>query len=251
MHSNVSRNRRAAAVYGLVIGVVLALAVLAFVFKSAEFRGNTNNIIGGIVVGAAVIGGWYISSNVMVGTEDESFGLQNFVAEQWDMYASEEDVKPADSRPLSAQSFTFINPMGQSVGYASAGFDATMLTFGVMAVAGVILGSFLWAMVSGGFRFEWFASFKDFLNHFVGAILMGFGGVLAMGCTIGQGVTGISTLALGSFVTFAAIVFGSALTMKVAYYRMVYEEASFMQAFATALVDMRMLPGSMRKLEAI
>jgi uncharacterized membrane protein YedE/YeeE len=235
----------------LVIGVVLALAVLAFVFKSAEFRGNTNNIIGGIVVGAAVIGGWYISSNVMVGTEDESFGLQNFVAEQWDMYAGENDVKPADSRPLSPQSFTFINPMGQTIGYGAAGFDAAMLTFGIMAVAGVILGSLIWSVISRGFRFEWFASFKDFLNHFIGAMLMGFGGVLAMGCTIGQGVTGISTLALGSFVTFAAIVFGSALTMKIAYYRMVYEDASFLQAFATSLVDMRLLPGSMRKLEAI
>jgi uncharacterized membrane protein YedE/YeeE len=235
----------------LTIGLVLALALLVFVFKSAEFRGNFNNIVGGIVVGAAVVGGWYISSNVMIDADGEIFGMQNFVAEQWDMYAGEDDVKPADSRPLSAQSFTFINPMGQTVGYGASGFDNTMLTFGIMAVAGVILGSLLWSLLSRGFRFEWFASFKDFLNHFIGAVLMGFGGVLAMGCTIGQGVTGISTLALGSFLTFAAIVFGSALTMKISYYRMVYEDASFMQAFATSLVDMRLLPGSMRKLESI
>jgi len=46
---------------------------------------------------------------------------------------------------------------------------------------------------------------------------MGIGGVLAMGCTIGQAVTGASTMAMGSFITFIAIVFGSALTMKIQY----------------------------------
>ncbi|MDP2252974.1 MAG: YeeE/YedE thiosulfate transporter family protein [Thiobacillus sp.] len=51
-------------------------------------------------------------------------------------------------------------------------------------------------------------------------MLMGFGGVLAMGCTIGQGITGFSTLALGSILTFIAIVVGSAATMKVQYFLM-------------------------------
>jgi uncharacterized membrane protein YedE/YeeE len=81
---------------------------------------------------------------------------------------------------------------------------------------------------------------------------MGFGGVLAMGCTIGQAVTGVSTLAVGSIITFVAIVLGSAITMKVQYYRMVYEsEATFYKAFITALVDMKLLPAGMRKLEAV
>jgi hypothetical protein len=139
------------------------------------------------------------------------------------MYAAPEDVKPADSRPLSPQSFTFINPMGQTFGYISAGFKPIALTFGVMAVAGVILGSLLWSLVSRSFRFEWFADFKDFANHLVGAVLMGFGGVLAMGCTIGQAVTGVSTLAIGSFITFAAIIAGCAATMKYQYWKMMRE----------------------------
>ena len=81
---------------------------------------------------------------------------------------------------------------------------------------------------------------------------MGIGGTLALGCTVGQGITGVSTLALGSFITLIAIVFGSALTMKIQYYRIVYEdEASFVKAFITALVDMRLLPASMRQLDAI
>lgn len=77
---------------------------------------------------------------------------------------------------------------------------------------------------------------------------MGVGGVLALGCTIGQAVTGVSTLALGSFIAFAGIVFGSALTMKVQYYKMVYEgEATMMSALLTSLVELRMLPAALRK----
>ena len=102
------------------------------------------------------------------------------------------------------------------------------------------------------FRFEWFASLRDFVNHLVGAVLMGFGGVLALGCTIGQGITGISTLAIGSFIAFGGIVFGPALTMKVQYYKLVYEqEASFMAALISGFVDLHLLPKGMRNLEAV
>ena len=81
---------------------------------------------------------------------------------------------------------------------------------------------------------------------------MGFGGVLGLGCTVGQGITGVSTMAVGSFIVFVSIVFGSAMTMKIQYYKMVYEEeATFIKAFVTSLVDMKLLPSSMRKLDAI
>ncbi|MDP1703869.1 MAG: YeeE/YedE family protein, partial [Sulfurimicrobium sp.] len=207
----------------LMIGGILAVALIAFAFKSEDFRSSLDNILGGLVVGLAVLAAWYVTSNVMVSADGQNYSLQNFVAEQWDMFAAAADVKPADSRPLSPQSFTFINPMGQTFGYALSGFKATAMTFGLMAVAGVILGSMLWAVVSRSFRIEWFASFQDFLNHFIGAILMGFGGVLAMGCTIGQAVTGVSTLAIGSFIAFIAIVIGSAGTMKYQYWKMMRE----------------------------
>jgi uncharacterized membrane protein YedE/YeeE len=149
--------------------------------------------------------------------------LQGYV-QNWDFYAPADAVRPTDAGPLAAQSFTFINPMGQALGYAASGFDRTLLTFGVMTLAGVIAGSLLWSLVSRSFRIEWFASTRDFVNHLVGATLMGFGGVLAMGCTIGQGITGFSTLALGSILTFVAIVLGSAVTMKVQYILMMRSE---------------------------
>jgi len=252
-----------------VLGSVIALALLAFVFKSADFRRNFDNILGGLVVGLAVVGAWYVTGTLQVNNSfGEAVKLDQYVI-NWSMNqdmgmdlgmdmgmdsgeeAAGAAVKPAEARSLGTQSYTFINPMGQSLRYAANGFEKPFLTFGVMALVGVILGSMLWALVNRNFRFEWFASFRDMVNHVVGAVLMGFGGVLALGCTIGQGVTGVSTLALGSFLAFGGIVWGSALTMKVQYYKMLHEDASFASALVTSLVDLRLLPKAMRKLEAM
>ncbi len=109
------------------------------------------------------------------------------------------------------------------MGYVAAGFKHELLTFGVMAVLGVVAGSMVWSVLSRRFRIEWFASGKDFISHILGAVLMGFGGVLALGCTIGQGITGVSTLALGSFIALFAIIAGSAITMKIQYFLMMRE----------------------------
>ena len=206
----------------LIIGGALGLAILAWVFKSADFRSSRDNILGGLVVGLAVLAAWYVTSHVMVKVDGDTHTLVEYV-QQWDFLASSDAGKPADSRPLSAQSFTFINPMGQTLGYAASGFKHDLLTFGVMALLGVIAGSLVWSLLSRSFRIEWFASGKDFVNHVFGAVLMGFGGVLALGCTIGQGITGVSTLALGSFITLFAIIAGSALTMKIQYMLMMRE----------------------------
>ena len=233
------------------LGVLLGAVLIWFAFKSVDFRGSRDNILGGLIVGLAVIGAWYVTSNIGVDTEDGVLSLSDYYAE-WEMLADSDEGKPAQGRPLAPQSYTFINPMGQTLGYAAGGFERALLTFGVVAFAGVVLGSLLWALISRSFRIEWFSSGRDMLNHVIGAVLMGFGGTLAMGCTIGQAVTGVSTLALGSFLTFGAIFLGSALTMKVQYYKMVYEdEASVGKALITGLVDLRLLPEKFRKLEAV
>jgi hypothetical protein len=235
----------------LVIGLVLGAALLFLVFKSRDFRGSLDNVLGGLVVGLAIVAAWYVTSNALIDLDGEAYSLRAY-AQEWDFLAESAEGKPADTASLAPQSFTFINPMGQSLEYAATGFKSAYVTFGVMALGGVILGSLLWALISKGFRIEWFASVRDFVNHLVGAILMGFGGVLGMGCTIGQGVTGISALALGSFITFIGIVLGSALTMKIQYYKLVYEdEATFFKALVAGLADMKLLPNSLRKLEAV
>jgi len=239
------------AVMRLISGLAVAIAMLIYILKSSEFRSSKDNILSGVAIGLIIITAWYVSSNVVINADDTNYSLSEYYQE-WDMLADDDTGKPATGRALNSQSFTFINPIGQTYGYLKDGFDSALLTFGLISVLGVILGSLIWSLVSRSFRFEWFFDFKDFLNHFFGGLLMGFGGVLALGCTVGQGITGMSTLALGSILSFISIIFGSAMTMKIQYYKMVYEdEASFSKAFITALVDIKLLPASMRKLDAV
>ncbi|MGD8526147.1 MAG: YeeE/YedE family protein [Thioalkalispiraceae bacterium] len=235
-----------------VLGLILAAAMLFILFRSREFRTSFDNVLAGVVVGLAVILAWYFTSTVAVSVDGETQSLTKFYS-NWDFVMDSSEGKPKNgSTNLLPQSFTFISPIGQSYGYAESGFSSAFLTFGVMSVLGVILGSLAWSLVSKSFRIEWFVDFKDFMTHLIGGILMGFGGVLGLGCTVGQAITGVSTLALGSFLVFAGIVLGSGLTMKIQYYKLVYEdEATFMKALITALVDFKLLPSGMRKLEAV
>jgi len=293
----------------LLFSIIIALLILVYAFKSKDFR-TLDNILGGLVVGVAVVLAWFMSASYTVQpdpeTPDDQYKLIEYY-QDWDMLADNSRTKPAAGTPLSTQSFSFINPMGQTINYVynvgaevlgvglsdynkekiknsaeqfkmlSEEYDVclseseseeeklectkpykavfemnNLLTFGVVAVFGVILGSFLWSLVSRSFRVEWFSSLKDVYSHVIGAILMGIGGTLAMGCTIGQAVSGVSTLAIGSILTFAAIFFGSALTMKTQYYKMVYDaEATYLACFVTGMVDLKLLPESFRKLEKV
>jgi hypothetical protein len=205
------------------VGAIVAVLALIYIFKSADFRGNFDNILGGSVIGLAVVAGWWISGGAW--------------GREWLEWAQLEPEVPSR---VAVQSYTFISPMGDAARLALQPKNLLLVNFGIMALAGVIVGSFLYSIITRKFRIEWFVNFKDFLAHAIGGVLMGIGGVLSMGCTIGQGVTGVSTLALGSILTFAAIVFGSALTMKVQYYLL--DEKTFLQALRHGLADMKLLP---------
>lgn len=316
-----------------ILGGIFVIAMLAYIFKSADFRKSLDNILGGLVVGLCVIGAWWLTGgskgqewieNVTFmdspprGVGAQSFTFTSPMADTFDYglnmiktatrqsggIISEANAASADdgmsdnamddsagsmeesgsmenesaamedsgSMENESASMDDADSMGMDDGFGADGMEEsgagsgessptikalkatnrTFATFGVMLLAGAILGSFLYAVIFRKFRIEWFQSWKDFAAHSIGAVLMGIGGVLALGCTIGQGVTGFSNLAIGSIMTFIFIIFGSALTMKIQYYKMVYEsEASFFGALITALVDMKLLPGGMRKLEAV
>ena len=193
-------------IYWLLPALVVGLAMLIWVFKAADFRANWELMSAGLIVGLLVVIIWYITA----GPTGQ---------------ALLEELEFMDQRPYAAgaQSFSFIAPGAHIAQYIYQGFSSAYLSFGVVVVSGVILGSFLYTLIFRQLRIEWFASWGDFLNHFIGAILMGVGGILGMGCTIGQGITGIATLALGSFITVAAIIAGSAGTMKYQYYRIMNE----------------------------
>jgi uncharacterized protein len=89
-----------------------------------------------------------------------------------------------------------------------------VLTLGIVSTLGVVLGSAGVALAGGSFRWEGFAGTEDTANHVVGAGLMGLGGVTALGCTIGQGLSGVSTLALGSFLALGGILTGGVLGVR-------------------------------------
>ena len=104
--------------------------------------------------------------------------------------------------------------------------QSRMVTFGIAGVLGMLAGSAAMALATRTFRWEGFASVEDIGNHVAGAVMMGFGGVTALGCTIGQGLTGISTLAVGSILTFAAIVAGCVAAVKYQMWRIERSEAA-------------------------
>ena len=193
---------------GLVVALLVAIPLLIWTLRARDFRENIELLSAGLVIGVIVVIGWYVTA----GPSGQ---------------ALLEELEFMDQRPFftGAQSFTFIGPAGHVVQYAKQGFSSIYLTFGVALVAGVILGSFLYTVLFRKVRIEWFVTWKDFAMHVFGAVLMGIGGVLGLGCTIGQGITGMSTLALGSFVTLIAIIAGSAATMKYQFYLMMREDA--------------------------
>jgi hypothetical protein len=118
------------------------------------------------------------------------------------------------------ESMSFVGPAAYTLELLMLWTDKSLhVTFGVAAVVGVVLGSLAVALATRRFRWEGFASLQDLRNQLAGAVLMGFGGVTALGCTIGQGLSGVSTLALGSVLATASIVVGAVAAMKVINWR--------------------------------
>ena len=192
---------------GLVVALLAAIPLLIWILRSKDFRSNLELLSAGLIIGLLIVIGWYVTASAT--------GLELI-----------EELEFMDDRPFftGAQSLTFIGPTGHVVQYVKEGFSAIFLTFGVATVLGVVVGSFLYTLIFRKIRIEWFISWNDFTMHVIGAIMMGVGGVLAMGCTIGQGITGVSTLALGSILTIVSIIAGSAATMKYQYYLMMRED---------------------------
>jgi uncharacterized membrane protein YedE/YeeE len=115
---------------------------------------------------------------------------------------------------------SFVAPAAYSLELLMLWTDKSLhASFGIATVLGVLLGSFVYAVSTRQFRWEGFASLDDLRTQLVGAMLMGFGGVTALGCTIGQGMTGVSTLALGSLLALAGLVGGAVAMMKYQVWR--------------------------------
>ena len=190
---------------------ICALAIggglLAFVFARRDFL-TFDNLLGGIATGLIVVAGWYVSGHLGYLAEDPNTLQEAFIA----------------TNSGRMESFSFVAPQAYTLELLMLWSDSSRkLSFGIAGALGVIFGSMAYALLSRSFRWEGFRDIEDTANHLVGAALMGFGGVVAMGCTIGQGLTGLSTLAAGSILAFAAFIAGAGAALKYQYWKVMRE----------------------------
>jgi uncharacterized protein len=164
---------------------ILSAALIIFAFAHVPFRKSPAQIAAGLVVGFLVAAGWFATGYL---------GADDF-------------------NPVPVTSLTFIAPIADALQYVMLSTGST-LNFGIVTVFGVFAGSLLTALATGRFKLEGYQSPRHMLRSAGGAALMGVGGVMAFGCSVGQGLTGLSTLALASFVAVAGILVGTAAGLR-------------------------------------
>ena len=185
--------------------LAFALALAAWVLASREFRAAHEMVVGGIIIGAIIVGGWYVTGHLGFVAEDPATLEEKFVA----------------TNSGRAESFSYTAPLAYLLELLILWTDQSrVVTFGIAGVLGMLIGAAGMAIATRTFRWEGFTTTEDLANHVVGGILMGFGGVTALGCTIGQGLSGVSTLAVGSFLALGAIVAGCVAALKYQMWRL-------------------------------
>ena len=190
-------------VWQIALSLIAALGLIGFAFKSRDFR-NADTVIMSSIIGLTIVGGWYVSGHLGHLAEDPNTLQEAF----------------AGTNSGRMESFSFVAPIAYTLELLMFWSDKSrIVSFGIAAALGVVAGSFVYSVATKSFRWEGFRDAEDTANHLVGGVLMGFGGVTALGCTIGQGLSGISTLALGSFITVAAIIVGAIGAFKYQYWR--------------------------------
>lgn len=188
----------------LVVGATLGLILIIWALRGIDFI-ETNNLLAGFGIGGLVVAMWWVTGHMSFVTEHPNTLEPFFTA----------------SNSGKAESFSFVAPAAFLLEWLLFFSDQNnVLKIGVVSLLGVVSGSYLHAIFSKTFRWEGFGGIEDIANHLVGGFLMGVGGVTAMGCTVGQGISGISTLNLTSFVALTFIICGGVLGIKYQAWRM-------------------------------
>ena len=188
----------------LLMGSVIGGAFIVFALAKPEGR-SADVLLAGLGLGAVIVAVWWVSGRMGHLTEHP---------------VTLEDVFLA-TNTQRMESLTFVAPIAYTVDWLILFSDKSkVLTIGIVTTLGVVLGSALVAVLNRSFRWEGFGGTEDTANHIVGALLMGVGGVTAMGCTIGQGLSGVSTLAIGSFMALAGIIGGAVLALRYQIWRL-------------------------------
>jgi hypothetical protein len=181
------------ATVALALGAALALVLLLWVLSKPEGRSG-EVLAGGLGIGAVIVAVWWVSGRLGYVPEDPNTLEPAFLG--------------TNSRRM--ESLSMVAPVAYTLDWLLFFSDTSRtLTLGILSVVGLALGAFIVSLFDRSFRWEGFGSIEDLANHLAGAVLMGVGGVVAMGCTVGQGLSGLSTLSLGSFIALAGIVAGA------------------------------------------
>jgi uncharacterized membrane protein YedE/YeeE len=173
---------------GVATGSVLAVIALGGLALAFRHRVSLSQALWSVAVGLTVVGGWAITG--ILGADD------------------------FDPQPL--ESLTFVGPVAETVLYGMT-FTGSAIDFQIALVLGTLVGAFVSALFAGRLVLQGFETPQQMVRYLSGAVLMGFGGVTALGCTIGQGLTGLSTLSTGAPIALVSIAGGMALgTMLIA-----------------------------------
>lgn len=192
------------AMAGLVLALVLGGGLIVWALAAPDFR-NFDNLLAGLGIGGLIVAMWWVSGNLGHVLEHPETLEDVFLA--------------TNSGRIEAMSF--MAPMAYTLDWIMFFSDASkLLTIGIVSVFGVVVGSAVYSLLTRSFHWEGFRNVEDTANHLGGAVLMGVGGVSALGCTIGQGLSGISTLSATSFVAVAAILAGAVAGVKYQVWRM-------------------------------
>jgi len=181
-----------------VLGLALGGGLIAWALARPEGR-QGDGLLAGLGIGSVVVLLWWVSGRYGHVAEDPNTLQESFLA----------------TNSQRMESLTFVAPVAFTLDWLMFFSDTSKrLTIAIVSTAGVVVGAAGVALASRSFRWEGFRGVRDTADHLVGAALMGVGGVTAMGCTIGQGLSGLSTLSATSFVAFAAIVVGAVLALR-------------------------------------
>ncbi|MDN3919888.1 YeeE/YedE family protein [Roseateles violae] len=187
------------------LGGVLGLALVGWALVRTEGR-SADVLLGGIGSGAVITGIWWVSGRLGYVAEDPNTLQEAFVG---------------STSAARMEGLSFVSPMAYTLDWLMFFSDKSkVLTIAIVATVGVALGSGVYALATRSFRWEAFRGVEDVTNHLLGAVLMGIGGVVALGCTIGQGISGVSTLSIGSFIALAAIIAGAVAALRFQVWRL-------------------------------
>ena len=189
---------------GLILALVLGLGLIIWALLGRDFV-RFENLLAGLGLGAVIAGMWWVSGSLGYTPEHPDTLQEAFLA--------------TNSGRMEALSF--VSPVAYTIDWLMFFSDkAKVLTIGIVSVFGVVVGSAAVALATRSFRWEGFRDAEDTANHLVGAVLMGVGGVAAMGCTVGQGLSGISTLSATSIIAVVTIVLGAVVALRYQIWRL-------------------------------